>query len=225
MACWTKRSRRSSSWPSSGARSTAPIASLRTAAPTCTGCGCRRPASTGCWSPTTWCCPPPPPGHPASANLGRTGSTIDPIRCGAPDVTHFGRCRAAPCSFAIIDLAGPQVAGHPAQRRGDLHAGRGGVHRRAGGRGLQALVAARQDGRVDLAQDDPTRPLLLAVSDNAPADDLRVDQGVPGVVLDRPALRPPAYSHRPGPDRELLRPRQGRVAPPGTDPRPRRAPR
>ena len=39
--------------------------------------------------------------------------------------------------------------------------------------GLAELVAARQDGRVDLAVDDPTRPLLLAASDNAPADDLR----------------------------------------------------
>ncbi len=34
--------------------------------------------------------------------------------------------------------------------------------------GLAELVSARQDGRVDLAVDDPTRPLLLAVSDNGP---------------------------------------------------------
>jgi putative transposase len=34
--------------------------------------------------------------------------------------------------------------------------------------GLMSLVAARQDGRVDLARDDPSRPLLLAVSDNGP---------------------------------------------------------
>lgn len=33
--------------------------------------------------------------------------------------------------------------------------------------GLAALVAARQDGRVDLARDDLGRP-LLAVSDNDP---------------------------------------------------------
>jgi putative transposase len=37
-----------------------------------------------------------------------------------------------------------------------------------GAEGLMELVAARQDGRVDLAQDDPGRPLLLAVSDNGP---------------------------------------------------------
>jgi putative transposase len=36
------------------------------------------------------------------------------------------------------------------------------------GEGLAELVAARQDGRVDLAVDDPSRPLLLAVSDNGP---------------------------------------------------------
>jgi hypothetical protein len=66
-------------------------------------------------------------GRRSSARPGRTGWSTGPTRCGAPDVTHFGRCLAAPCAFAIIDLAGPQVAGHPAQRRGDLHAGRGRV--------------------------------------------------------------------------------------------------
>ena len=34
--------------------------------------------------------------------------------------------------------------------------------------GLLELVAARQDGLVDLTVDDPTRPMLLAVSDNGP---------------------------------------------------------
>jgi transposase len=62
------------------------------------------------------------------------------------DVTHFGRCRAAPCAFAIIDLAGPQVAGHPAQRRGDLHPGPDRVHRRAAGRG-PAGAGGRPPGR------------------------------------------------------------------------------
>jgi putative transposase len=84
------------------------------------------------------------------------------------DVTHFGRCRAAPCAFAIIDLVSRkwlatllsaeetstqvQVVFTDALER----------------EGLAELVAARQDGRVDLAQDDPGRPLLLAVSDNGP---------------------------------------------------------
>jgi transposase InsO family protein len=84
------------------------------------------------------------------------------------DVTHFGRCRAAPCAFAIIDLVSRkwlatllsaeetatqvQVVFTDALER----------------EGLAELVAARQDGRVDLAVDDPTRPLLLAVSDNGP---------------------------------------------------------
>jgi transposase InsO family protein len=34
--------------------------------------------------------------------------------------------------------------------------------------GLLPLVEARQDGLVDLAVDDPSRPILLAVSDNGP---------------------------------------------------------
>ena len=84
------------------------------------------------------------------------------------DVTHFGRCRAAPCAFAIIDLVSRkwlatllsaeetssqvQVVFCDALER----------------EGLGELVAARQDGRVDLAVDDPSRPLLLAVSDNGP---------------------------------------------------------
>ena len=84
------------------------------------------------------------------------------------DVTHFGRCRAAPCASAIIDLVSRkwlatllsaeetssqvQVVFCDALER----------------EGLGELVAARQDGRVDLAVDDPSRPLLLAVSDNGP---------------------------------------------------------
>jgi putative transposase len=84
------------------------------------------------------------------------------------DVTHFGRCRAAPNAFAIIDLVSRkwlatllsaeetstqvQVVFTDALER----------------EGLAELVAARQDGRVDLARDDPGRPLLLAVSDNGP---------------------------------------------------------
>jgi len=34
--------------------------------------------------------------------------------------------------------------------------------------GLAELVAARQDGLVDLSRDDPSRPILLAMSDNGP---------------------------------------------------------
>jgi transposase InsO family protein len=84
------------------------------------------------------------------------------------DVTHLGRCRAAPCGFAIIDLAGPQVAGYPAQRRGDLQPGRGRVHRCLGARGAGG-AGRRPPGRPGgPGPRRPTRPLLLAVSDNGP---------------------------------------------------------
>ncbi|MFL6188640.1 MAG: hypothetical protein ACJ75E_02070 [Actinomycetes bacterium] len=77
--------------------------------------------------------------------------------------------------------------------------------------GLLELVAARQDGRVDLAK--TTRPAAAAGGvRQRPPDDLRVDPRVPGVVLDRPALRPSPHPDRPGPDRVVLRPPQGRVA-------------
>jgi transposase InsO family protein len=84
------------------------------------------------------------------------------------DVTHFGRCRAAPCAFAIIDLVSRKwlatlLSAEETSTQVEV------VFTDAlGAEGLLELVAARQDGRVDLAQDDPTRPLLLAVSDNGP---------------------------------------------------------
>jgi MFS family permease len=71
--------------------------------------------------------------------------------------------------------------------------------------------------RLDLAG---AGVLALALTALLLALTVGVDQGVPGVVLDRPALRPAAHSHRPGPDRELLRARQGRVASSGAHPRP-----
>jgi ABC-type dipeptide/oligopeptide/nickel transport system permease component len=57
--------------------------------------------------------------------------------------------------------------------------------------GLLARVTARQDGLVDPTTDDPARPVLLALSDNAPADDLGLHPGVHGLVRDPPAFRPP----------------------------------
>jgi putative transposase len=61
---------------------------------------------------------------------------------------------------------------------------------------LETVERRHADGRVDLSGDDESRPILLAVSDNAPADDLRLDPGVPGPVRDRAALRP-GPAHRP----------------------------
>jgi putative transposase len=84
------------------------------------------------------------------------------------DVTHFGCCRTAPNAFAIIDLVSRKwlttlLSAEETSSQVEV------VFTDALEReGLGELVAARQDGRVDLARDDPTRPLLLAVSDNGP---------------------------------------------------------
>ena len=84
------------------------------------------------------------------------------------DVTHFGRCRAAPNAFAIIDLVSRKwlatlLSAEETSSQVEV------VFTDAlEAEDLMALVAARQDGRVDLAADDPGRPLLLAVSDNGP---------------------------------------------------------
>jgi hypothetical protein len=66
--------------------------------------------------------------------------------------------------------------------------------------GLLARITAHQDGLVDPSVDDPSRPVLLALSDNAPADDLGLDPGVHGLVRDPPAFRPARHPHRPGLD-------------------------
>jgi transposase InsO family protein len=84
------------------------------------------------------------------------------------DVTHFGRCRAAPYAFAIIDLVSRKwlatlLSAEETSTQVEV------VFTDAlQVEGLMSLVAARQDGHVDLAADDPSRPLLLAVSDNGP---------------------------------------------------------
>jgi transposase len=90
---------------------------------------------------------PKPPGRaPVQRTPWPDWITDRPNQVWGWDVTHLGCCRAAPNAFAIIDLAGPQVAGHPAQRRGDLHPGRGRVPGRAGSRG-PAGAGGRPPGR------------------------------------------------------------------------------
>ena len=140
------------------------------------------------------------------------------------DVTHFGRCRAAPCAFAIIDLVSRKWLATLLSAEETSTQVQVVFCDALEGEGLAELVAARQDGRVDLAVDDPSRPLLLAVSDNGP-------QMTSGSTREFLALcsivqhfgRPTLPLTRPR--RELLRARQGRVAPPGTHPQPRGAPR
>ena len=148
-ACWTRRSSRSSSWPRSGARSTAPIASSPTAAPGWAGCGCRRPACIGCWPPMTWCCRRRPAGRRSSAAL----AGLDGV--SAQSGVGLGRDPLRPLPGRPRRVRDhrpgqPQVAGHPAQRRGDLHPGPGRVLPRARGR--------RADGAGGRPPGRPRRP-------------------------------------------------------------------
>jgi hypothetical protein len=91
--------------------------------------------------------------------------------------------------------------------------------------GLEELVGARQDGLVDLTVDDPSRPVLLALSDNGP-------QMTSGSTREFMALCA-IHQHfgRPGTPTDqawtwvAVRPRQGRMAPPACHPRPGRAAR
>jgi transposase InsO family protein len=88
---------------------------------------------------------------------------------------------------AVPRLGGVPAAVHLDLRHDPLHQRRGGRHRDRGPcveetatqveivftqalerEGLLGLVGARQDGLVDTSVDDPSRPILLAMSDNGP---------------------------------------------------------
>jgi putative transposase len=72
---------------------------------------------------------PKPPGRaPIQRRPWPDWITYRPNQVWGWDVTHFGRCRATPKAFAIIDLVSRKWLAHPAQRRGDLHPGPGRVH-------------------------------------------------------------------------------------------------
>jgi putative transposase len=112
---------------------------------------------------------PKPPGRaPVQRRPWPEWISYRPNQVWGWDVTHFGRCRAAPCAFAIIDLVTRKwlatlLSAEETSTQVEV------VFTDAlQVEGLMSLVAARQDGRVDLAADDPGRPLLLAVSDNGP---------------------------------------------------------
>jgi putative transposase len=86
-------------------------------------------------------------------------------------------------------------------------------------------VTARQDGLVDPTVDDPSRPVLLAMSDNGP----QMTSGSTREFLALCAIH--QHFGRPGTPTDqawtwvAVRPRQGRVAPPCQDRRPGRAAR
>jgi putative transposase len=114
------------------------------------------------------------------------------------DTTHFTRAGAAVC--AIEDLVSRKWLGEVVSVEETSVQVQAAFCQALEAEGLMDQVAARLDGTVDLACDDPGRPILLAMSDNAPADDLGIHPGVHGVVRHPPALRPPWHPHRPGLD-------------------------
>ncbi len=79
---------------------------------------------------------------------------------------------------------------------------------------LERVDARHGDGRVDVSVDDERRPIPVGDLRQRPADDLRLDPRVHGPVRDRPALRAPGHTDRPGLDREPQRPPEGRVRAP-----------
>jgi putative transposase len=112
---------------------------------------------------------PKPPGRaPAQRRPWPDWITYRPNQVWGWDVTHFGRCQAAPNAFAIIDLVSRKWLATLLSAEETSTQVQVVFCDALGAEGLAELVAARQDGRVDLAVDDPTRPLLLAVSDNGP---------------------------------------------------------
>jgi putative transposase len=95
----------------------------------------------------------------------------------------------------------------------------------AGQRATQALreaIASGEQDQVHHLAGDGQLPLLLAISDNGPQmRSVSTREFLAGVAIAQQSGRP----HTPGPgvDRDAVRPRQGRVAAPGEDHRPRRA--
>ena len=84
-------------------------------------------------------------------------------------------------------------------------------------------MEARQADRARRGDDSDEEPILLAMSDNGPQMPRRHHQRVPGPLLHRGALRPARHPHGPGMDRDPVRPRQNRMAPPREDHRPQHA--
>ena len=86
--------------------------------------------------------------------------------------------------------------------------------------GLLGLVTTRQDGLVDPTVDDPSRPVLLALSDNGP----QMTSGSTREFMALCAIH--QQFGRPGTPTDqawtwvAVRPRQGRMAAPQPDPRP-----
>jgi putative transposase len=82
------------------------------------------------------------------------------------DTTHFTRAKMA--VTAIEDLVSRKWLGEVASAEETSAQVQAAFCDALEAEGLMGQVAARLDGTVDLTSDDPTRPILLAMSDNGP---------------------------------------------------------
>jgi putative transposase len=86
------------------------------------------------------------------------------------------------------------------------------------------LLAALRAGEVVVdALDDGQLPVLLAMSDNGPRMPSHTTREFMAACAIMQCFGRPSDPQRPGVDRVAVQPRQGRMATPGEDPRPRRA--
>ena len=151
----------------SGARSTGPTANSRTAARTWVGCGSRPQRYGGCFSLQT-----STSGHyrdRASRNGGRspTGPSTDPNSIWIYDTTHF--TKAGMAVLIIEDLVSRKwITEIVSVEETSIQVELAFTAALEAEGLLEAVDARHDDGRVDLAVDEETRPILLAVSDNGP---------------------------------------------------------
>ena len=215
--CCHRRSTRSWRSPSSGAPQIARTANSLTAGPMRTRCGCHRLRSGCSGRKRTH----RGPGAAATARAETAVATVAGV--GTQPDLDMGRdpLRPSPPLRVRHRRHGqPTLDLHSGVIRGVLHPGPCRVRRRPRRRGPHRLVdrrAPRPAPRRPPAA-DPAR----GVRQRRPHD-LHRHPRLHGRRRDRPAPRPAPHPHRPGLDRELLRPHQRRVAPPLRHRRPRPA--
>jgi putative transposase len=83
------------------------------------------------------------------------------------DATHFSRCRGV-SAVAIMDLVTRKWLVSVVSAEETSTQVQVAFIEALEAEGLLELIEARADGTVDLSVDDPSRPILLAVSDNGP---------------------------------------------------------
>jgi transposase-like protein len=216
-----------------GATSTAATASWPTAAHAWGWCTSASRRCCGCWPLKALFCQESRVATRSPASRGQSGFQWKPNRIWVWDFPHFTRAKRA--AVAVLDvvsrkwittLVSAEETSTQLETVFTAALESEGLLDRADALATDALRAA-------LASDDPDPlagltaagqvPLLLAISDNAPADALLLHPRIPRRRRNHPAVRPTPHPTRPSLDRNPVRARQRRMATPGADPRPRRA--